>query len=97
VKVEKKYLFGSEIVEVLMSILVYSNYLQILIIVYFQFIEKDMLRNVFLHEYIFRSQVKFSLAWIVRDRESLLLVFHDLYPGYAALKEVYLACFKEMQ
>lgn len=59
---------------------------------YWQFIERDRLQVAFIHEHFSGSEVKFSLALMVRGQDKLTLVFEDVYPGYDVLKKVYKAC-----
>lgn len=57
-----------------------------------KFIEAEKLERVFIHEYIYRSQVKFSLAVIISGEKRLHLVFKHLYPGFNNLRLVYMNC-----
>ena len=53
------------------------------------FIEVDKLDRFFIHEYIYGSEVKFSLAILVMGEKRLLLAFKHLYPGFQNLQHVY--------
>jgi len=61
-----------------------------------KFIERDRVETVFVHEYISGSEVRFALAFTVLGSSKLLLIFHEVYPGYNALKKVYRACAGEI-
>lgn len=52
------------------------------------FIEVDKLDRVFIHEYIYRSEVKFSIAILAKGDNRLLLSFKHLYPGFQNLQKV---------
>ena len=53
------------------------------------FVEVDKLDRFFIHEYIYGSEVKFSLAILVIGEKRLLLAFKHLYPGFQNLQHVY--------
>ncbi len=60
-----------------------------------QFIDKDRLEAVFIHEYFYGSQVRYSVAFIIRDEDRLTLLFKFLNPGFLNIKRVYQECLKE--
>ena len=53
------------------------------------FVEVDKLDRYFIHEYIYGSEVKFSLAILLLGEKRLLLAFKHLYPGFQNLQHVY--------
>lgn len=56
------------------------------------FLSNDKVEGFFIHEYVIGSQVKFSLAFLVKGEQRLRLVFKHLYPGFDSLRRVYSAC-----
>jgi hypothetical protein len=61
-----------------------------------QFIEKDKIEGVFIHEYICGARIQNSLAIIISNETNLCLIFKHIYPGFEALKNVYCSCQNEL-
>jgi GPI-GlcNAc transferase complex, PIG-H component len=57
-----------------------------------QFIDRDKLTSVFLHESIRGTQVCYDLAFSVQNQAKLSLSFVHVYPGVDALKRVFGVC-----
>jgi hypothetical protein len=59
-----------------------------------QFLDKDKITGVIVHECIVGSSVRYELAFLMRDESKLSLSFKHLYPGLKDLTRVYKACVK---
>ena len=57
-----------------------------------QFLDKDKISGVIVHESIVGSSVRYRLAFLMRDEAKLSLSFTHLYPGLPDLQRVYKAC-----
>ena len=57
-----------------------------------EFFDNDRISSVFIHEYFYGSQVRYSLAFIVSGQERMSLLFKHIYPGFENLKRVYHTC-----
>lgn len=57
-----------------------------------KFIEKHKICKVFIHEAIQFNKITMSLAIMVYHEDSLNLCFLELYPGFNALKKVFVNC-----
>ena len=57
-----------------------------------QFLDKDKISGVIVHEAIVGSSVKYELAFLMRDEPKLSISFTHLYPGLGNLRRVYKAC-----
>lgn len=57
-----------------------------------QFLDKDKIAGVIVHESIVGSSVRYKLAFLMRDEAKLSLSFTHLYPGLPDLQRVYKAC-----
>ena len=57
-----------------------------------QFLDKDKISGVIVHEAIVGSSVQYELAFLMRDEPKLSISFAHLYPGLANLRRVYKAC-----
>lgn len=57
-----------------------------------EFFDNDRINNVFVHEYFYGSQVRYSLAFIIKGQERMSLLFKHVYPGFDKMKRVYGAC-----
>lgn len=57
-----------------------------------QFLDKDKIVGVIVHETIVGSRIRYELAFLMRDEAKLSLSFTYLYPGLADLRKVYKAC-----
>lgn len=63
-----------------------------LITISIQFLDKDKITGVIVHEVIVGSIIRYELAFTLRDEAKLSLSFTHLYPGLDDLKRVYKAC-----
>lgn len=57
-----------------------------------EFLDADRIDNLLIHEFIYGSQVNYSLAFIVKGEERMALMFKHLNPGFDHLWEVYWTC-----
>lgn len=58
-----------------------------------RFLETDTINGIFIHEYIFGSEVKYSVAFLVKGQTEILLLFKHLYPGsFDILRRVCFQC-----
>jgi hypothetical protein len=58
---------------------------------YSEFLERDKISKVFIHECIKRSSICYQLAFLLHGENRLSLSFNYIYPGLIALKRVFLA------
>lgn len=61
-------------------------------LIWIQFLDKDKIVGVIVHETIVGSRIRYELAFLMRDEAKLSLSFTYLYPGLADLRKVYKAC-----
>ena len=58
-----------------------------------RFLETDKINGIFIHEYIMGSEVRYSVAFLIKDQAEILLLFKHLYPGsYDSLRKVCRQC-----
>lgn len=57
-----------------------------------KFLDKDRVDGILLHEYIYGSQIRYSIAFLVKGQDRMSLLFKNLYPGFDGLKRVYKNC-----
>lgn len=58
---------------------------------YTEFLERNKINKVFIHECIKRSSICYQLAFLLHGENRLSLSFNYVYPGLIALKRVFLA------
>lgn len=61
-----------------------------------EFLDKDRIEGILIHEYFYGSQVNYSLAFLVKEHARMSLLFKHLYPGFDKLRDVYWACKKDL-
>jgi hypothetical protein len=54
-----------------------------------KFLDTDRIDSVFIHEFVYGSQIRYSLAFLVKGHDKLSLLFKHLYPGFDNMKRVY--------
>ncbi len=57
-----------------------------------EFLDFDRIDGVLIHEFFSGSQVRFCLAFLVKEETRMSLIFKHLYPGFDAMRRVYANC-----
>lgn len=59
-----------------------------------QFIDRDKVDGIFMHECIRGCKIHYHLAFLLHCNKRLALSFKHVYPGFSELQRVYTACKK---
>jgi hypothetical protein len=61
-----------------------------------QFLDREKISRVFVHEYIERSSIRYCLAFLIQGDTSLELCYRYVYPGLPSLQRIFSLCSDEV-
>jgi hypothetical protein len=94
-QLSRKNVFGAEYKRVIANIL-HSVFMVFISVYLMQFLDREKISRVFIHEYIEGSSIRYCLAFLIHGDSKLELCYRYAYPGLPALQKIFSMCSEEV-